>query len=229
MNCLELRRFKLADPRHLPGAASEHLLSCEPCRGFARQVDEVDQRVTREVLVEVPDGLSDRMLLRLKPQLRPPLRLAALAALVVLTIALGLFRPAIDQTGVEAARIAIAHVTSEPESFSMWRDVQQGELVRVASGAGARLTGSLGTVKYLKNCPVPGGTGWHLVMTTKFGPVTLIIVPGWHLQHGGQVEADGWYARTRPAGRGYYVVVADSLAGVEEAERIVRSAVQWSL
>ncbi len=231
MNCLELRRLKLADPRHLAGPALEHMMGCETCRAFARRIDEQEVKLVQQILVAPPEGLADRVLLRVRdsrraPQ-RRPLRLAALAAAVLLTLALSLtLRP--DETGLEAARIAIAHVEHEPESFTTHRQVSHGDLRRVALDSGGQLAGSLGSVRYLRKCPVPGGLGWHLVMETHYGPVTVILVPTQSLLRGGSARSGKWLARSRPAGRGYYVVVADNPAGLEEADQRVRGALLWT-
>lgn len=226
MNCLELRRLKLADPRRLPGAAAAHLLACEPCRSFARRVNEQEAQLTGEIVGPVPEGLADRVMLRNREANRRPLRLAALAAAVLLTLAIGLAQRA-DPRPAEAARVAIAHVVDEPESFTMQRAVSHGELVQVAARVGGELTAPLGSVRYLKNCPVPGGLGWHLVMETGHGQATLILVPGVALKRSGEAREGRWLARAQPAGQGYYVVVADSEAALGEAQRRVRVALRW--
>lgn len=226
MNCLEFRRLKLADPRQPGLAAAEHAAHCETCRAFARRTDEIEARLAGEIVGPVPEGLADRVLLRVGAEHRLPLRLAALAAAVLLSLAAGrLERP--GAAGGEAARSAIAHVRHEPEALKARQAVAEGELVRVAAAGGARLAGSLGRLRYLRNCPVPGGTGWHVVMDTGHGPATLILVPGVRLAAGGSARDERWLARTQPAGSGYYALVAESPAALAEAGRRVRQALRW--
>ena len=60
-NCLEFRREKLADPRHLSPDALAHLNECAACRGFAAEINENEARLAAALAVPVPEGLAERI------------------------------------------------------------------------------------------------------------------------------------------------------------------------
>jgi len=227
MNCLEFHRAKLADPRRLPPEAQSHAAQCAACAAFASSIDEAERDLERTLATAVPEGLADRILLRVHGA-RPAWRVWALAAGVVLAIAIGLstmlYRPAPAE---QHARQAIEHVAMEPESFHKVNagDAQAlGELLRAS---GARLKAPLGAVRYVKLCPVDSGTGLHIVFETPEGPATLLIVPGQPLgatQHATNAE---WSALARPTRRGYYAVVTPSAAKTTQIDRLVRERIDW--
>jgi hypothetical protein len=227
MNCLEFHRAKLADPRRLPPDAQHHLAQCSACAAFAEGVDQTERELERTLSAGVPDGLADRVLLRVQSS-RPRRRAWALAAGVMLAVAVGavawLRAPA---TAGQHARDAIEHVAAEPASLttvqSDTRDL--GELVRAMGG---QLKQPLGKVRYVKLCPVPGGSGWHVVLETPQGLATLFIVPEQPLEAAQYASSSKWNALARPAPRGYYAVVTASAAHTLQIDRMIREQVDWS-
>ena len=183
--------------------------------------------VERTLATAVPEGLADRILLRVHGA-RPAWKVWALAASVVLAIGLGvtalLYQPASAQ---HYAQQAIEHVAMEPESFTTVHlaDVPSvDELIRTSGG---RLKAPLGKVRYVKLCPVESGTGWHIVFETPEGLATLLVIPGQPLgttQHASSAE---WSALARPTRRGYYAVVTPSAQATAQVDRLVRERIDW--
>ena len=177
-HCLDFRRAKLADPARLPIEARMHQSGCRACQAFAQQVDTDDQKVAHALEAQVPEGLADRVLLRIRARRRQPAwRLMAVAATVVLSIGLGMatWLPAGRQ---DYARFAIEHVLHEPEALSTHRLADPNEFGTILARFGGELQAPVGTVRYMKLCPVPGGTGWHIVLDTEHGTATLLLIPG---------------------------------------------------
>jgi hypothetical protein len=227
MNCLEFHRAKLADPRRLPPDAQAHVGDCAACAAFAASVDEAEREVQRTLATTVPDGLADRILLRVHGT-RPAWKAWALAASVVAGVALAaaalLYRPAPAE---HYARAAIEHVAMEPESFHQVNAGDEHALQELLRASGARLKAPLGAVRYVKLCPVETGTGLHIVFETPQGLATLLIVPGQPLAGLEQASADQWNALARPAGRGYYAIVTPSAPATAQADRLVRERIEW--
>jgi hypothetical protein len=227
MNCLEFHRLKLADPRRLPPEAALHAAQCAACGEFALRIDETELELARIMATPVPEGLADRVLLRVHAG-RPAWKAWALAASVVLAIAIGLtalLYPA--PAGEHYAREAIAHVVAEPESFTKVNAANAQALEELVRASGGRLKAPLGNVRYVKLCPVEAGTGWHIVFETAEGLATLLIVPGQALgglQHASSPE---WSALARPTQRGYYAVVTPSSQRTAQIDRLVRSRIDW--
>ena len=228
MNCLEFRRYKLADPRRLSPEAAAHLNDCAACRGFAAEVDENEARLAAVLDVPVPEGIAERIILRRKAQTRFSPRLGMLAASLVLTFAFGLHQWK-DAGSQEYARLAIEHVMHEPESFTSTRLADPELLRRVMHTFGGEIQASLGKVRYMKLCPVPEGTGWHIVFEAEDGKLaTLILIPAKRMKTDAeQAQVGGWNAVARPGGQGFYAVIADSPDALAKADELVRQRVRW--
>ena len=228
INCLEFRREKLADPRRLSSEAAAHLNECAACRLFAAEINENEERLAGVLAVPVPEGLAERIVLRRKTGTRFAPRLWAMAATVLVTLTFG-FRQWKDFASQEYARLAIEHVMHEPESFTTTRLADPQLFRSVLHNFGGELQASLGTVRYMKLCPVPEGTGWHIVFENEAGQLaTLILIPAKRMKTGAeQVQVGGWNAIARPGGQGFYAVIADSPDNLAKADRLVRQRVRW--
>lgn len=229
MNCLEFRREKLADPRHLSPKGLAHLNECAACRGFAIEVNENEERIAVALDVPVPEGLAERIVLRRKTGARTLAspRLWAMAATVVMTLAFG-FQQWKDAGSQEYARLAIEHVMHEPESFTTVRSADPDLFRKVMHTFGGEMQASLGKVRYMKLCPVPEGTGWHIVFETEHGLATLILIPSKRMKADSeQAQVGGWNAVARPGGQGYYAVITDSPDNLAKVDELVRQKVRW--
>jgi hypothetical protein len=201
---------------------------CAACRTFAAEVDENEARLAAVLDVPVPEGLAERVILRRKTQTRLSPRLGMLAASLVLTFALG-FLQWRDVGSQEYARLAIEHVMHEPESFTSTRLADPQLFRNVMHNFGGELQASLGKVRYMKLCPVPEGTGWHIVFETEQGELaTLILIPAKRMQaQSEQATVGGWTALARPGGQGYYAVITQSPDTLGKVDELVRQRVRW--
>ncbi len=230
MNCLEFRRIKLAEPRGLPHEALTHMSECTTCRNFAADINENEERLAAALAVPVPEGLAERIILRRKTGALSGFspRLWAMAATVVLTFAFG-FQQWRDAGSQEYAKLAIEHVMHEPESFTTARLADPQLFRTVMQNFGGEVQGSLGKVRYMKLCPVPEGTGWHIVFETERGELaTLILIPAKRMTtQREQATVGGWTARARPGGQGYYAVITSSPDTLDKVDELVRQRVRW--
>jgi hypothetical protein len=232
MNCLEFRRQKLADPRRLSPEALAHMGECPACRGFAIEINETGERFATALNVPVPEGLAERIILRRKTGARLSFpfapRLWAVAATVVLTVAFGILQWK-DYASQDYARLAIEHVMHEPESFTTTRSADPELFRTVMHNFGGEMLASLGKVRYMKLCPVPEGTGWHIVFETEQGGLaTLILIPAKRMKADSeQAQVGGWNAVARPGGQGFYAVIADSPDTLSKVDELVRQRVRW--
>lgn len=228
MNCLEFRREKLADPRRLSPEALAHMNECAACRGFAVEVNENDSLIAAAFEVPVPEGLAERIILRRKTGARFTPRLWALAATVLLTFALGIHHWK-DAGSQEYARLAIEHVLDEPESLTTTRNADPEFFRTVMRNFGGEMQASLGRVRYMRLCPVPEGTGWHIVFETEDGRLaTLILIPAKRMKtESEQAQVGGWNALARPGGQGFYAIITDSPDTLGKVDELVRQRVRW--
>jgi uncharacterized protein DUF3379 len=226
MNCLEYRRAKLSDPRRLPEDARSHERECAQCAEFAREVDATDAALAEALAVRVPEGLADRVLLRRRPSpwRWAPWALAAGLALVVVFVV----RPFKPDVSEQYARLAIEHVVMEPESFTTERGTDPAVVQAALRSFGGTMKEPIGRVRYVRLCPVEGGTGLHIVFETPEGLATLILVPDKHIGSAAVADTAGWDALVQPSRRGYYAVVTTSRAGTVAADRLIRQRIDWN-
>lgn len=226
-HCLDFRREKLTDPKRLSAAARTHARECSACREFARGIDSHAAQVDTALAVPVPEGLADRVLLRVHHGSRRPWTLWALAASVVFSLGLGVEQWQPRQTP-DAARVAIEHVLHEPEAFTDARLADPAQFRFVLANFGGEMHAPLGTVRYMKLCPVAQGTAWHVVLDTEHGEVTLLLIPDSkatsEVYRG---TLDGYSAQVLPGGQGYVAVITRSPHTLDKAARMVEERVQW--
>jgi hypothetical protein len=231
MNCLEFHREKLADPRRLSQPALAHEGECASCAAFARSVDENERALERAFATPVPEGLAERVLLRARAGSPFASRRRALAAAgVVVAVPLGfaLLRsrgPA--QPPDQYARLAIEHVTMEPESLTTVRNADPEAFRTVIESFGGTLKAPVEGIRYVRLCPVEEGMGWHIVFDTSEGLATLILVPDKPLRSTQAAATKGWSALVRPAGNGYYAIVTASSAATARVDRLMSERIDW--
>jgi hypothetical protein len=228
MNCLELRRDKLADPRRLSPESEAHGKSCPACAAFAREVDESESALDRALMAPVPEGLAERVLLHAHRP-RRGWRLWALAASMLLAVALGFL--AVRETprsDDEYARIAIEHVVMEPEAHSVIRDADPEAFRRVVQNLGGAVKDMPGTIRYMRLCPYGEGFAWHIVFETAEGLATLFLVPESTRPAAQTAAVGGWSAAVEPTARGYYAIVTASADATSRFVKVLRDCIVWN-
>lgn len=234
MNCFEFRRLILADPRQRTGEQEDHLAQCAACSQLAREMDGLEARVHDAVLVPVPEALAERVLLRHKVRRPAGFGVWALAASLVLALAVVVqfYRgPAGGGDRIVTAAAlgenhqavaAIAYVLDhEPQLLQENRAGDPAVMLGAFRQLGLKLPAKDVTVRYLGKCPVPEGTGEHVVLRTAFGQVTLILVPNQPFATRVVVAYRNKAAVASPARTGGYIVVADTLKEITRLEKLM--------
>lgn len=226
MNCLEFRRNKQAEPHFSGDMAQQHLAECAACREFDARLREADNAIADMLnSVPVPDGLADRILLRTQwPGVRNWQHWALAASMVLgLATALTLSLPRDD---IDLARAALAHVEEEPDTLMVRQQVAESAVDAALATVGARLRGDIGQVTYLGNCPLPGGAGKHLVISSPYGRYSLILMPA-QSQNRKQTEEGLHAAVTKPATHGSYAIVGSATPDLLKIEKLLDRNVIW--
>jgi len=235
MTCFEFRRLILASPRERSAAQEQHKAACAACAALAREMDNFESRIHEAALVPMPEALAERVLLRGQVERqRSRLRVWAFAATVMLALGLGLVLVR-DETappdGVRsAAALGEAHpavaaisyvIDEEPRLLAENRFFDPAAMRQALADLGLNLPAENVAVRYLGKCPVPGGSGEHVVLTTPFGQVSLILVPD--LPFGPRVLV--WHrdraALARAQRAGGYILVGDTVATVTQLEKLL--------
>jgi len=234
VTCFEFRRLLLADPRGKTAEQEEHLAQCSRCAELAANTVAFEARLQEALLVPVPDGLADKILLRQKVRPQARYGLWAMAATLVLGVALGsqLYRTygLADENLSTATAVGTNHpavaaisyvVDHEAELLRQNRSGDASVLTSALQRLGLKFPSDGVSVRYLGKCPVPGGTGEHVVLTTPYGRVTLILVPDYPIGSRVIVADRNMTALASPAGKGGYIVVAQSPQTIRHIERML--------
>ena len=226
INCLEFRRITQADPHHLPLPAQAHVQSCAACHNYLARMRQVDEVLAETInKVAIPDGLSERILLRTTKHQTMHWQQWALAASVVMGLALALVLPRL-QADAGLARAALAHVEEEPDKLMAQQQVARQSVDTALASIGAKLRGDIGQVTYLGSCPLPGGEGKHLVVTSPFGRYSLILMPT-QSKSRKQAEAGIHAAIAKPASHGTYAIVASATPDLLKIEKLLDQNISW--
>lgn len=226
MNCLEFRRNKQAELHFSDDAAQQHLAECAACREFDLRLRDADNTVADMLnSVSIPDGLADRILLRTQWAGVSSWKHWALAASVVLGLATALTLPLLrDDT--DLARAALAHVEEEPDTLIARQQVAAPAIATALATVGAKLRGDIGQVTYLGNCPLPGGEGKHLVISSPYGRYSLILMPA-QINSRKRAEEGLHAAVAKPATRGSYAIVGSATPDLLKIEKLLDQNVIW--
>lgn len=227
MDCFEFRRLKLVAPRETTSDQVRHMSECARCAAFADELDGLDRGLQAAMLVPVPEGLADRILLRLKLRGRRWFGEIALAAMLLLGLGVSLWQTETTARS-ELGKRMIAHVLSEPHVFTMEEDIPGERVAGAMASVGGLLRGTIGNVTFMEHCKTldPGAT--HLVVRTAYGSASVVLLPHSIQRSTVQVADQGLVAIVFPAQRGSISVVAQSAGTADMVGAIVRNALRWA-
>jgi hypothetical protein len=229
--CLDFRREKLADPKRISSEAQNHLATCVMCQVFMRRIDKMEAAVAETLSVPLPEGLNDRILLRVHKGQKTAWRAFALAATVLLTVAISVHISGESgpTSSMQLAMAAASHAADETAEVRSHKSLDASQFGLVLSNFGGAMQAPLGQVHYIHFCPIEGfGMGWHISYDTPQGKVTLLLIPGQHSGPDSQtVQVEGMQVRVHRAGQGYYALITDNMPSLEAADRDLQTKVRW--
>jgi hypothetical protein len=219
MNCLELRRTVLSDPRRPGAEAAAHAAACAACREFLARSLEDEAELDRALRVAVPEGLQDRVLRRARAT-RARVRWLALAASVVVAIAFAVVWPRDDALALAGIDFVMF---DEAQSIADAAPTDWGALAAAARDMGVSLPRALGEMRYVCVYPLAAGAAHHLLVKTPLGKLTLLLIPDRASASRAAGAAYGFNAAVLPARTGTVVIIGDSARSVRRAESLLRS------
>ena len=221
MNCIELRRAAMLDPRRLGTEALEHAERCDMCREFLAHALELEAQIESALRTPVPHGLQERVVRNAISAPRVSRR-HALAAGLALAAAGGVALLWKRDDPLALAGIDFV-VFKEAQSILDAKPADPQVLLRAAVQIGIALPAQLGEVRYVGTCPFAGSTAHHVVLKTAFGKATLLLLLDRPLGSRLVASARGLEAAISPAPRGSVVIVADSSRSIARIESILMS------
>jgi hypothetical protein len=172
MDCTEVRRALLADPRAITAEMAAHRDTCPDCAQFAQQLLRFEGRLERALRVDTP--MQD---------VRPPVRrvfehrgwLAIAASVLIAVVVAGSLWLAVP--GPSLAADVVTHMAGEPDAWQTTDvPVPGSDLSAVLDDSHLRLKPDVGVVSYAQSCQFRGHHVPHLVVQTAAGPVTVMVL-----------------------------------------------------
>jgi hypothetical protein len=205
-----------ADPGHLSPEIEAHLAGCAECRKFRDETLALDGRLRAALELPLPEFRRRA----------PPARRYALAASVVLALLVAggawLFRPSSALAGE-----VVAHVQDEADSWNARDQMPNASISKVLETAGVEFDAHMPIV-YAYPCPFRGRRIAHLVVQTRHGPLTVMLLPHVNVTRREKFSEDGISGVLLPAGAGGVAVLArGGTVDATEADAMV-SAVRWA-
>jgi hypothetical protein len=237
MDCLTLRRIKLAVPQDAGPGVIEHLRDCAGCRTFVRELENLEHHLHEVARVPVPEGLAEQIILRhRRPRWFNPggwnprwfsRNAMALAASVMLAVSALVGYYAVQSSRDELAASFVAHVESEPEVLRAHEYVEPAKIRQAFARYGGELEGTIGEVRHLGRCPIDGVLADHILVQTAHGAVTLILIPERRATLSSPRTLDGYSVVILPLRHGSLGIIADSAAHATEVGKLIQSQVRW--
>jgi hypothetical protein len=222
MNCLDLRRAALIDPRRLDTEALEHTKACHACGVFLAEALTLENRLDDALHVPVPHGLKERALRHAVEAPRFSRRYALAAGIA---LALGAGTAMLWRRNDPLALAGIDFVVfEEAQAILDAKPANPADLQRAAVELGIRLPGQLGELRYIGTCPFGGATAHHVVLKTAYGKATLLLLPGRTLASRAVAVAHGLEAVVAPTAGGSVAIIADSSRSLARIEEVLGSA-----
>jgi len=232
MDCTEVRRALLADPRDITAEMAAHRDTCHDCADtchdcaqFAQQLLRFEGRLERALRVDTLVTTPRRMF-----EHRGWLAIAA-SVLVAVVVAGSLW---LAVPGPSLAADVVTHMAGEPEAWQTTDvPVPGSDLSTVLDESHLSLKPDVGVVSYAQSCQFRGHHVPHLVVQTAAGPVTVMVLVHEPVRAATQFDENGYRGVIVPvAGHGSLAVLARGEATdpkmVEEVAARVENSIIWN-
>jgi len=193
MNCLECRRELLIDPRNETVDLISHINSCQPCSHEREQLLALENALESSLDFAIPEGLEDRVIAisrdesktnktRSGPFGRRVWQMAASIILGIgLVVYLGLNQYSPLSNAYALENTVINHITDELNQLHGSHDISQKKLGNIMLSINTQAKDNIGKINYASNCQIRKNAGAHLIVNGESGPVTVLVMPGEHI------------------------------------------------
>ncbi|MFT5023889.1 MAG: hypothetical protein ACI9O3_001494 [Colwellia sp.] len=237
MDDLQFRRRIYADPNTRDEDMLAAIHSDPAKQNFTQELESLDSKLFQALNIEVPVGLSDKLILRQtmashqeqKRKSRVRLALAASVAFVMgLTINFMQFSNAYNNLG----DYAIAHIAHEEGHFSntSTANVSLASLNDKMATFNASFTDSIGKLMFANYCRFDGMKSLHLVFQGTTSMVTVFIVPNnEELKFTADFSTDKLIGKSQHFKNNNIIVVADKSESLTQWQTAIDKNISWSI
>lgn len=244
MNCDEYRERISADPSETFDGGTEHVASCDACRGYRDGLRRFDERIARALAIDVPpvsipDLSRDETVVDLEGRRERRNLLArgpawiAIAASVALAFFLTFRDPGTSVSDADLAAEVVAHMDHEQASRRVTSDTVPPRVLQAVLEPEVRSFDLSGApVTYARNCIINGNSVPHLVAQGESGPITLILLPDESIKTAIPLEGESVHGVLLPVGDGSIAVIGEREQQMPEIGTIGRQlagSVEWRI
>jgi hypothetical protein len=231
MDCLISRRLLFTDPLVENAEHRVHVGTCTGCAKLARRLHVLECAIERSACVQLPEALTERILLA--SCVRAPLPSARAAAFALAAIALGSLGAGVaavhSGSAVQAvgpshpAVAAIAEVEHElPRVLPVGDADQTVEVRRVLRRLGLTLKQGEAAAGYVGKCHIDATSECErIIVSTPTEHGTVMLLQDYPFRDRIVVAKHRMVALAAPAGTGGYIVVADSEEIARRLEKVL--------
>lgn len=237
MNCIEFRHQLLIDPLCKDPAFYQHRDTCAACAREAMRAIDLEEKLHESLSVTPPDGLNARIILAQtmnNEKSRSGFHYQWLAATAMIMLIIGVtgwlgFHWSDQEHRFSGLQTAVLnHITDELDHLHEDRNVQTADIAGLLTPFGARLDGNLGRVNYAGSCNIRRQAGVHLVVPGQQGSVTILLMPGEHVDAEMNVSSSRFSGRIIPTDYGSIAVVGEQDEELDSiSDNIIRN-VHWA-
>jgi hypothetical protein len=213
-------------------------MNSDPAKqSFAQELESLDRKLFQALNIEVPSGLSDKLILRQtmashqqqKRKSRIRLALAASVAFVMgLTINFMQFSSAYSNLG----DYAIAHIAHEEGHFSNTSaaNVSLASLNDKMATFNGSFTNSIGKLMFADYCRFDGMKSLHLVFKGATSMVTVFVVPdNEDLEFIADFSTDKLIGKSQHFKNSNIIVVGDKSESLTQWQTAIDKNINWSI
>ena len=221
MNCLDCRRELLVDPRSESAELTTHIKHCNTCRQEQQRLLDLDDALDKALAYPVPGGLADRIIDTTRDeadnqsaskQVRSG-RIWQMAAGIMLGIGLAMYLGLHHYNPLNTAgaldTTVLNHITDEINHLYETHDISNEKLDTIMTAINTRASDGIGKLNYAGKCQIRKNVGAHLIVNGEKGPVTVLVMPGEHIDGNMDVKSERFDGMIYPTGYGSIAVVGE--------------------
>lgn len=205
-------------------------------REFVKQQRVFDQTLNDTLNIPAPDNLADRIILKQQLSLHQSQRkkllrngfAAGLAASLVLVVSLIYMLPETLDSSLLNQQV-INHMNNDTHALNVHMDVPKTAIDTMLASYGGRFKGPIGKVTYLGHCIIGDQTGLHLVLNTRQGLVTIMILPNQTINSEHSLTYGNYQSVVYPSKKGSIAIIAEHPAAIRETQLTINQNLNWIL
>jgi len=237
MKCDEFLKKLHENPLNSDKEMDDHVIDCPPCSREQDSVRALEVKMRAALQMNDDPLLTER--LRKVPDanhgfwhlwLRPVMVFATLSIVFVALLAVYSGHKVNPRHhAIDLPELVVGHVQGEPESLEATEPVTAGRVAELLNELGAVLTHEIAGVVYAAPCLIREQRGLHLVIRDGRLAVSVLVMPGEHIQARQSVDDGMFSGVVTPTGYGSFAVVGTDQQSIDAIVRQVSAAVMWGV